>query len=116
MTEHIRTYFDMMSRILRQESDWDLMYYLQNINSPEEAMGVIKTLRYKLVDMSYDELTKEMKKHIYHTKEDLLARFEFIIEKQRGYPLWMWEYSDLEDWASSRAVDNGYWHFFLEED
>jgi hypothetical protein len=36
--------------------------------------------------MSVDELTKAME-GVYPTKEDLLARFEFIIEKQRGFPL-----------------------------
>jgi hypothetical protein len=49
-------------------------------------LDVIKTLRDKLVDMSVDELTKSME-GVYPTKEDLLSRFEFIIEKQRGYPL-----------------------------
>lgn len=106
----------MLGRILREESDWDLMYYLQNINSPEEAMEVIKTLRDKLVDMSTAELTKEMNKQTYHTKEDLMARFEFIIEKQRNYPLWMWEYSDLEEWAKDWAESNGYSHMFGDYD
>ena len=114
--QRIKTYFDMMTRILRQESDWDLMDYLQNISTPEEAMEVIKTLRDKLVDMSTKELEEEMKRSVYQTKEDFMSRFEFIIEKQRGYPLWMWEMSDLEEWAESWARDNWYWHFFDYED
>ena len=113
---HIRNYFEMMTRILREESDGDLMYYLENINKPEEAMEVVRTLRNKLVDMSYNEMTKEMNAVSIQTKEDLLARFEFVVEKQRGYPLWMWEYGDLEEWASSWAEENWYGWLFREED
>lgn len=115
MKQHIRSYFDMISRILKEESDWDLMYYLDTITTWDEALEVIKTLRNKLVDMSVDELTKSME-GVYPTKEDLLARFEFIIEKQRGYPLWMWEYGDLEERASSWADNNWYGYLFRDED
>lgn len=114
--QHIRNYFDMMSRILRQESDWDLMDYLQNINSPDEAMEVIKTLRDKLVDFSTEEMKKELSKQTYQTKDEFLARFEFITEKQRGYPLWMWEYGDLEEWASSFAEDTWYEKLFEDDE
>ena len=114
--QRIRNYFDMMTRILKEKSDWDLMDYLHNINTPEEAMEVIKSLRYELVDVSYNELKREMSRQTYQTKEELLARFEFIVEKQRWYPIWMWEYSDIEEWAGDWALENGYWHFFLDED
>lgn len=115
MKQHIRSYFDMISRILKEESEWDLMYYLDTITTWEEALKVIKTLRDKLVDMSVDELTKAME-GVYPTKEDLLSRFEFIIEKQRGYPLWMWEYWDLEERASSRADGHWYGYLFRDDD
>lgn len=115
MRQHIRSYFDMISRILKEESDWDLMYYLDTITTWDEALEVIKTLRNKLVDMSVDELTKSME-GVYPTKEDLLARFEFIIEKQRGYPLWMWEYWDLEERAEDWANAHWYGYLFKDED
>jgi hypothetical protein len=53
---------------------------------------------------------------VYPTKEDLLSRFEFIIEKQRGYPLWMWEYWDLEERAEDWARDHWYGYLFRYED
>lgn len=115
MVGHIRNYFDMMSKILREESEGDLMYYLESIDTPQEAMKVIETLRDRLVEMSYNDMTRRMLEQHYDTKTELLARFEFITEKQRGYPLWMWEYSDIEDWASSWAESNWYGYLFREE-
>lgn len=112
---HIKTYFDMLSRILREESEWDLMYYLESVDTPEEAMEVIKTLRDKLVDKSTEELEKEMWNTEYLTKQDLMDRFEFLIEKQRWFPLWMWELSDLEEWAKDWADWHWYGHLFEEE-
>lgn len=106
----------MMIQILREESDWDLMYYLESINTPEQALEVIKTLRNKLVDKSQQELNKEMGKYNFISKENLIGTFATIVEKQRGYPLWMWEYSDIEDWAKAWADDNGYVRLFIEED
>lgn len=113
--EHIKTYFNMMNKILRRKSEGDLMYYLECISTPEQAMTVIKSLREDLVKMATEELTKEMNKQTYHNKEDLINRFAHIIEKQRWYPFWMWEYSDLEEWACSRAEDNGYGHLVDED-
>ena len=106
----------MMIQILREESDWDLMYYLESINTPEQALEVIKTLRNKLVDKGQQELDKEMKKYNFISKENLIGTFATIVEKQRGYPLWMWEYSDIEDWAKAWADDNGYARLFIEEE
>jgi len=106
----------MMIQILREESDWDLMYYLESINTPEQALEVIKTLRNKLVDKGQQELDKEMKKYNFISKENLIGTFATIVEKQRGYPLWMWEYSDIEDWAKAWADDNGYARLFTEEE
>lgn len=114
--DHIKTYFDMLSRILRDESDGDLMYYLESVNTPEEAMEVIKTLRDKLVDKSTEELEREMWKTKYLTKQDLMDRFEFLIEKQRWFPLWMWEFWDLEEWAEDWADWHWYSHLFREEE
>ena len=109
---HIKTYFDMLVKILREESDWDLMYYIQSIDTPEIAFSIIKMLDRKIAEMSYNELTREMGKQKFDNKADLLAKFEFIVEKQRGYPLWMWEYSDLEEWAEDWGRNNGYKHLF----
>lgn len=112
--KNIKTLFQMMIQILREESDWDLMYYLESINTPEEALEVIKTLRNKLVDRGQQELSKEMNKYHFLSKENLIGTFATIVEKQRGYPLWMWEYSDIEDWAWQRALDNHYEFLFAE--
>lgn len=106
----------MMIQILREESDWDLMYYLESINTPEQALEVIKTLRNELVDRGQQELNKEMGKHHFISRENLIGTFATIVEKQRGYPLWMWEYSDIEDWAKAWADDNGYIQLFIEEE
>ena len=106
----------MMIQILREESDWDLMYYLESINTPGQALEVIKTLRNKLVDRGNYELNKEMNKYNFISKENLIGTFGTIVEKQRGYPLWMWEYSDIEDWAKAWADDNGYAWLFTEEE
>ena len=106
----------MMIQILREESDWDLMYYLESINTPEQALQVIKILRNKLIDRGNYELNKEMNKYNFISKENLIGTFGTIVEKQRGYPLWMWEYSDIEDWAKAWADDNGYIHLFVEEE
>ena len=113
--KNIRTLFQMLTQILKDESEWDLMYYLENINTPEEAFKVIKILREKLVDKSLYEMNREMWKQHFISKENLIGTFITIVEKQRGYPLWMWEYSDAEDWAKSWADDNGYWHLFIDD-
>lgn len=105
-----------MTEILKQESDWDLMYYLETIDTWDEALKVIKTLRKRLIDLEQKEMDKEMRNGVYWTKADLVNRFGFIVEKQRGYPLWMWEYSDIEDFASSWASDNGYGYLFRDDD
>lgn len=106
----------MITQILREESDWDLMYYLENINTPGQALEVIKTLRNELVDRGQQELNKEMGKHHFISRENLIGTFATIVEKQRGYPLWMWEYSDVEDWAKVWADDNGYARLFIEQE
>ena len=112
----IRNYFDFLKEILKRESDWDLQYYIQSIRTPEEALSIIKMLDREICNMSYKELTKEMNKHTFTTKEELMNMFGFIVEKQRGYPLWMWEYSDIEDWSSEWANQHWYWHLFTNDD
>ena len=112
----IKTHFDMFLRILREESEGDLMYYLQSIDTPQEAFDVIKRLDDRLIDLSNKEFDREMSRETYTTKDELIRRFIYITEQQRGYPLWMWELGDVEDWASSRAEDNGYKHLFDYED
>lgn len=115
-TKHIKTYFQMLTQILRRESDWDLMYYLEHI-TPQQAYSELVGIKNKLDIMAQEELTKEMNKNGgFFCKEELINTFIRIIEKQRGYPLWMWEYSDLEDWAKGWADDNGYIHLFLNDD
>lgn len=109
---HIRNRFDMVKRILTEESDGDLMYYLENITTWDEALEVIKTLRKRITDMSLVEMDKEMKKHLYTNKDDLINQFWFIIEKQRNYPLWMGELSDVYEWAEDWAKHNWYAHLF----
>lgn len=115
---HIKSYFQMITQILRKESDWDLMYYLESflLDSPQAAYDFVQHLVEQLRNVSYDELDKEMEKHSFTTKEELRRTFSSIVEKQRGYPLWMSEYSDLEDAAKARADDNGYGCLFLNDD
>lgn len=115
---HIKTYFQMLTQILRKESDWDLMYYLESylLDNPERTYVFVQKLVEDLRTMSYDELNKGMNKCNFTTKESIIGTFIKIIEKQRGYPLWMWEYSDIEDGAKARADDNGYGYLFIDED
>lgn len=112
----IRNHFQMLLPILRDMSEWDIMYYLESLDTPQEAFTFVKELRDKLLEASERAFTSEMKKHLYSDKEDLINQFVFITEKQRGYPLWMWEMWDVEEWASAWAEDNWYWHLFLDED
>lgn len=114
--EHIKTYYDMLSRILRSESEWDLMYYLETITTGDEALKIIRTLKDKLIDMAQRELDREMNRRTYTDRDDLIHRFMFIVEKQRGYPLWMWEYWDIEESARYWADDNWYTPLFEDYD
>lgn len=111
----IKNYFQILTPILRELSDGDIMYYLQSITSGEEALEVIKEIRDKLVDESEKELTIKMLQENYNTRDELVARFSTLIEKQRGYPLWMGEYSDLEEWASSWADNHWYGFLYLKD-
>lgn len=110
--KHIKTYYDFLKEEIRKR-DWDLMSYLEACANDNNILrGLINIIYIK----AYDELTKEMNENGgFFCKEELINTFIHIIEKQRGYPLWMWEYSDIEDCAKAWADANWYIHLFLND-
>lgn len=105
----------MLTSILREISDGDIMFYLQDTRR-ENAYEEVKDITDRLVEESNRELTRQMLATQYEDKDRLVANFCKITEEMRGYPLWMWEMWDIEDRASSWAEDNWYWYLFRDED
>lgn len=114
--QHIRNYYELLSKILRERSEWDLAYWLDSFQNADEVYKEFKIIKAELCEAARKQLDIEMKKKAYQSREDLVNMFWFIIEKQRGYPLWMGELSDIEDWAEDWAEDNWYKFLFTNDD
>ena len=106
---HIRTQREILRNILRDKAD-DVYDFLQLANGWKENFLV--EVEKEFSDEQNRELTKYMKSKLYATKDDLMGQFSFWVEKNRGYPIWMWECGDIDEAAESWAEDNGYGYLF----
>lgn len=106
---HIRTQRQILRQVLRWKAD-DVYDFFQLANGWKE--NFLTEVEKEFSDEQNRELARYMNSKIYTTKDDLLGEFVFWVEKNRGYPLWMWELWDIEEAVEMWARDNWYGHLF----
>lgn len=111
--QHIRTQREIFRQIVKPHCD-DVYDFLQLANWWKE--NFLRDVEREFTDRQNIELTRYMTHRLSEiwnlTAQDLDREFVFYIEKNRWYPLWMWELADIEEWALSWAKDNGYGYLY----
>ena len=114
---HIRTQREIFKQVIKENAD-DVYDFLQLANWWRE--NFLRDIEREFTDKQNEELTKYMIQKLQWIQNpavwDLEEEFSFWIEKNRGYPLWMWELSDISEWAEFWAKDNGYGYLYRNED
>lgn len=115
--QHIKTQREIFKSVIKEEAD-DVYDFLQLAQWWRE--NYLRDIENKFTDKQNEELTKYLKQKLEWlsspSRFDLESEFAFWVEKNRWYPLWMWEYSDISEWVSSWADDNWYGFLYSDDD
>lgn len=114
---HIKTQREIFRSIVKEYAD-DVYDFLQLAQWWREDF--LKNIEREFTERQEKELTRYLVQKLQwipnHTVWDLEEAFTIRVEKNRGYPLWMWELSDVSEWAEFWARDNGYGYLYRDDD
>lgn len=114
---HIKTQREIFRSIVKEYAD-DVYDFLQLAQWWREDF--LKNIEREFTERQEKELTTYMKQKLQSIPNpavwDLEEEFIFRVEKNRGYPLWMGEMSDLSEWAGCWARDNWYGYLYDNDD
>lgn len=114
---HIRTQWEIFRQIIKENSV-DVYDFLQLAQWWRE--NYLKEIEKEFIDKQNEELKRYIIPKLQWTPNltvrDIEEEFSFWIEKNRWFPLWMGELSDISEATEARAKDNWYGYLYCNDD